>query len=87
MMFELDPLEITLPVQNGTYNVTISIKSHSDNIFHIEEESYGVVRDAFEIAENNAQDLSFKVTVTDVIKIKICCDGRFTATAFAEYEN
>ena len=87
MMYELEPLEINLPAPNGTYNVTVSIKSHIDNVFSLFEDSLGAIVEDAEICENESRDINFKITAEDTINIKIYCDGRLTATAMAEYES
>lgn len=87
MIYELEPLEINLPAQSGTYNVTVSIKAHSDTVFSIAEDSCGYIVEDSEIYENETRDITFNVTAEDIISIKIYCDGRITATAMAEYVN
>ncbi len=87
MLFELEPLEINLPAPCGTYNVTVCVKAHSTTVFSVFENTCGFVVEDYEIAENETRDITFKVTTTDGINIKIYCDGRLTATAMAEYEN
>ena len=87
MMYKLEPLEINLPAPSGTYNVTVSIKSHIDNVFSLFEDSLGAIIENAEIGENEARDINFKITTDGAINIKIYCDGRLTATAMAEYES
>ena len=87
MIYELEPLEINLPAPSGTYNVTVSIKAHSDTVFSIAEDSCGYIVEDSEIYENETRDVSFSVKADDTINIKIYCDGRLTATAMAEFVN
>ncbi len=87
MMYELEPLEINLPVPDGTYNVTLSIKAHSETVFSVFEDSIGFILEDSEIEENGNRDILFKVATKDGINIKIYCDGRLTATAMAEHED
>ncbi len=87
MIYELEPLEINLPVQSGTYSVTVSLKAHCETIFSVSEKTLGFVTEDNEICENETRDITFNVTAEDIISIKIYCDGRITATAMAEYVN
>lgn len=87
MTYQLEPLEINLPTQSGTYSVTVSINAHSTTEFSICEETAGYVTENCHINENENRDITFMVTVTNAILIKIYCDGNITATAMAEYAN
>ncbi len=85
MTYQKDPLEISMSAQKGTYDVTVSIKAHSDTVFSLWEASYGYVTENSDIGENEARDICFTADITDCISIKIYCDGDLSATVMAEY--
>lgn len=85
MTYQKEPLEINMPAQSGKYNVTVSVKAHSDTVFSLWEASYGYVTENSDIGENEARDICFTADITDCISIKIYCDGDLSATVMAEY--
>lgn len=87
MTYKLEPLEINMPAKAGTYSVTVNIKAHSTTEFSLGEATVGFIAEHSTINENESRDITFTVTVTDTISIKIHCDGMITATAMAEYVN
>ncbi len=82
-----EPLNITMGVQAGTYEVTLNITAHSDTTFFVTEINTGRVWDECEIAEDESRSLAFNVTAKNEINITIHTEGDMTATAFAEYIN
>lgn len=85
--YTLEPLVIDLSAPAGNYEVTVSIKSHSDTIFSIFESASGFVAEDREIRTDESTDITFKTQTQGGIQVKIYCDGDLTATAMAEYLN
>ena len=86
-IYNLEPLVITLNAPKGTYEVTVSINSHSDTAFSIFEDTAGFVIEDREIRKGENFDVVFTTQTQDGISVKIYCDGDITAAAMAEYEN
>lgn len=91
--YTAEPLEINASVPNGSYEVTVSIKAHSDTVFNIYAQSRSFfVRDC-RISSGEEKEFKFLVNVCDRhfygdkyrsvpgVKIQIVCDGDLTATA------
>lgn len=85
--YALEPLVIELNAPAGDYEVTVSIKSHSDTVFSIFEDSSGFVTEDREIRKDESTDIIFKTQTQSGIQVKIYCDGDLTVTAMAEYLN
>ncbi len=97
--YELEPLEIKLSAPNGTYEVTVNIKAHSNTTFNIYSQHRTFVERDFEIKEGEEYEKTFIVNVCDRhfngaeyeqvtgIKIEILSDGDLTATAMAQSVN
>lgn len=85
--YKLEPLIIELNAPAGNYEVTVSIKSHSDTVFSISEKTSGFVTEDRNIRNGESTDITFKTQTQGGIQIKIYCDGDLTATAMAEYLN
>lgn len=85
--YTLEPLVIYLSAPAGNYEVTVSIKSHSDTVFSVYEDARGFVAEDREIRTDESTDIIFKTQTQGGIQVKIYCDGDLTATAMAEYIN
>ena len=85
--YKLEPLVIELNAPEGKYEVTVSIKSHSDTVFSIFEDEAGFVTEGREIKNGESADITFKTQTQNGITVIIYCDSDITATAMAEYMN
>ncbi len=94
--YELEPLEINLNAPNGTYEITVNIKAHTDTTFNIYSQHRTFVERDYEIKAGDEYEKTFIVNVCDrhfngaeyenvsQIKIQILTDGDITATATAQ---
>ncbi|MDD6763607.1 MAG: hypothetical protein PUD92_08300 [Clostridiales bacterium] len=93
--YSLEPLEINLAVPNGTYEVTINLKAHSDTVFTLYSQHSNIIDRDVEIKKNSEYTKTFTVNVCNRsindeeyenvsgINIQIATDGDLTATAAA----
>lgn len=87
IQYNLEPLVITLNAPKGNYEITVTIKSQSDTVFSVFEDTAGFVAEDREIVTGTSTDIKFKTSTDDGIAIIIYCDDDITATAMAEYIN
>lgn len=85
--YNLEPLVIELGTPKGTYEVTVSVKSHSDTVFSVFEDGAGFITEDREILNGASVDIKFETSTSGGISVVIYCDGDITATAMAEYLN
>ncbi len=97
--YEIEPLEIDLTVPNGSYEVTLRLKAHSDTMFTVYAQHRSFIVRDYEIKAEEEYEKTFIVNVCDRhfngaeyehvtgIKIQLACDGDITATAAAEPVN
>lgn len=90
-----EPLLISMNVPNGNYEVTVSIKAHSDTVFSVLSQRRRFIANDIEIKANNSIDITFNANVCDyhmngadytevkTLDTYILCDGDITATATA----
>ena len=93
MKYEKEPLHISTPVPNGTYEVTVTITAHEDITLRIYSQSRRfMVKDA-QMKNGEKRDFTFNVSVCDYhrremdytnvqgVELDILCDGNFTAVS------
>lgn len=85
--YSLEPLTIELCTPAGAYEITVSIKAHSDTSFSVYESGTGFVAKDQKIENGSCTDISFKTGTDGAISVIIYCDGDITATAMAENIN
>lgn len=90
-----EPLEISLAVPEGNYEVTVDIKAHSDTCFCIFAQNRSFFARDERIRSGETRSFTFIVNVcgrnfygdepreADGIRLQILCDGNITATAAA----
>ena len=88
-----EPLEINIPVPNGTYEVRVNLMAHSDTVFTIYSQHRSFVLRDKRIKAGEEFEITFAVSVCDRhfngaeyekvpgVKIQIATDGDITATA------
>ena len=88
-----EPLEINIPVPNGTYEVSLDLKAHSDTVFTIYAQHRSFILRDKSVKAGESFEIIFTVSVCDRhfngaayesvpgIKIQIVTDGDITATA------
>ena len=91
MNYEKEPLHISTPVPNGTYEVTVTVTAHEDIIFTILSQSRRFMAQDINLGKGESSDITFNVSVCDYhknnedytnvngVEIDIMCDGDFTA--------
>lgn len=85
--YNLEPLVIELNAPKGDYEITVSIKAHSDTVFSIFDETAGFVTEDRALRNGENVDIKFKTSTDNDIAVLVYCDGEITATAIAEYLN
>lgn len=93
MNYEKEPLHISTPVPNGTYEVTVTVTAHEDITFTIYAQSRRVIVQNYSLKNGEKKDFTFNVSVRDHhkrdaeytvvngIELDIACDGDFTAVS------
>ena len=93
MNYQKQPLHISTPVPNGTYEVTLSITAHEDIVFTIYAQSRRVMALDYKLKSGEKRDFTFNVSVCDTnkrdfgygkmngVELYIACDGDFTAVS------
>lgn len=91
MNYEKEPLHISTPVPNGTYEVTVTVTAHEDIVFTILSQSRRFMAQDINLGKGESTDITFNVSVCDYhknnedytnvngVEIDIMCDGDFTA--------
>lgn len=93
MNYKNEPLHISTPVPNGTYEVTVSITAHEDITFTILSQSRRFMVQDASLKKNEACDYTFNVSVCDYhknnedytnvtgVELEILCDGDISAVS------
>lgn len=93
MNYEKEPLCISTPVPNGTYEVTVTISAHEDIVFTVLAQSRRFMAQNIELKKGASTDITFNVSVCDyhkngedytkvgTVDIYIMCDGDFSAVS------
>ena len=93
MNYEKEPLHISTPVPNGTYEVTVTISAHEDITFTILSQSRRFMVQDISMKKGESKDFTFNVSVCDYhkrdenytkvngVELDIMCDGDFTAVS------
>ena len=91
--YKNEPLKIEMPVPNGNYEVTLTIKAHEDTVYTVLSQSRRFIRVDESIRSGETRDIVFNASVCDyhksgeeyteveAVQIYILCDGAVTATA------
>ncbi len=93
MNYEKEPLHISTPVPNGTYEVTVTVSAHEDITMTILSQSRRFMVQDAEMKKGETRDFTFNVSVCDYhkrdeeyttvngVELDIMCDGEFTAVS------
>lgn len=88
-----EPLHISTPVPNGTYEVTVTVTAHEDIVFTIYAQSRRIMVQNYELKSGEKKDFTFNVSVCDInkrdeeykimngVELDIACDGDFAAVS------
>lgn len=90
--YENDPLVIEIPVPNGNYKVTLSLKANSDTVYDVYSQNRRFIVQDREIKTGEDQEITFIANVSDIkyrnkdfkdtgVRIYIACDGDITAVS------
>lgn len=93
MNYKNEPLHISTPVPNGTYEVTLSVTAHEDIVISVLSQSRRFMAQDIEMTKDEARDFVFNVSVCDYhkngedythvggVELDILCDGDLTAVS------
>ncbi len=93
LSYEKEPMEIKIPVPNGTYEVTLHVTSSEDTVFSVLVQTRRFVLSDVPIKRGEKKDFTFAVSVCDYhmhgdemtnvrgVEVYILCDGGLTAAA------
>ncbi len=93
MNYKNEPLHISTPVPNGTYEVTVSVTAHENITLTILSQSRRFMIQDAHMAKGDARDFTFNVSVCDYhknneaytnvsgVELDILCDGSFSAVS------
>lgn len=93
MNYQKEPLHISTPVPNGTYEVTLTMTAHEDIVFTIYSQSRRFMVQNAEMKKGETKDFTFNVSVCDYhkrdeeytavngVELDIMCDGDFTVVS------
>lgn len=91
--YEKEPMEIKIPVPNGTYEVTLHITGTEDTVFTVLAQTRRFMLSDVPIKKGERKDFTFAVSVCDYhmhgdeptkvhgVELYILCDGGITAAA------
>lgn len=85
--YEKEPMEILIPVPNGTYEITLSVTASEDTVFTVLAQTRRIMLRDVQIKRGEKHSYTFAVSVCDHnvrecgVEIRILCDGGLTAAA------